>query len=116
MDDPELRALREKRMAEMQQQSGYQPQQMAQQQQAEEQEARAEAQRQAILRQILTPEARDRMANVKLADPQHAGSVEMQLIQLAQSGRLQKVITDDMLKEILRKVAPKRREINIERR
>lgn len=117
MDDPELRALREKRMAEMQQQSGYQQQQqMTQQQQVEEQRARAEAQRQAILRQIMTPEARDRLANVKLADPQHAESVEMQLIQLAQSGRLQKVITDDMLKEILRKVAPKKREINIERR
>jgi programmed cell death protein 5 len=116
MNDPELEALRQRRMAEMQQQSGSHNQQMAQQQQAEERKEQIDAQRQAILRQILTPEARDRLANVKLADPQHAESVETQLIELAQSGRLQKVITEDMLKELLRQIAPKKREIKIERR
>jgi programmed cell death protein 5 len=116
MDDPELEALRQRRMAELQQQQAGAQQQQIAQQQAEEQRARIEEQRQAILRQILTPEARDRLANVKLADPAHAESVETQLIQLAQSGRLQKVITDEMLRELLMKVAPKRREINIERR
>ena len=116
MDDPELEALRQRRMAEMQQQNGSHHQQMAQQQQAEEQREQIDSQRQAILRQILTPEARDRLANVKLADPQHAESVETQLIQLAQSGRLQKVITEDMLKELLRQIAPKKRDIKIERR
>ena len=116
MNDPELEALRQRRMAEMQQQSGSQQQQMAQQQQAQEQREQIDAQRQAVLRQILTPEARDRLANVKLADPKHAESVENQLIQLAQSGRLQKVISEDMLKELLRQIAPKKREIKIERR
>ena len=45
-----------------------------------------------------------------------AESVEIQLIQLAQSGRLQGVINDAMLRDILRKVAPAHREITIERR
>ena len=42
--------------------------------------------------------------------------VEMQLINLAQSGRLQGIVTDDMLRNILRQIAPQHREITIERR
>jgi len=82
----------------------------------EEQARQFEAQKQSILRQILTPEARDRLANIKLASPEQANMVEMQLIQLAQSGRLQGVITDAMLKDILMKIMPQQREIKIERR
>ena len=40
----------------------------------------------------------------------------MQLIQLAQSGRLQGVVNDDMLRQFLRQVSPQHREITIERR
>jgi len=106
MEDPELEALRQKRMAEIQQQ---QQNQAAQQEQAQQ----FEMQKQSILRQILTPEARDRLANIKLASPDQANAVE---IQLAQSGRLQGVITDAMLREILQKIMPRKREITIERR
>lgn len=109
MDDPELAALRQKRMAEIQQQ--------AQQQAAQEEKAKQfEMQKQSVLRQILTPEARDRLANIKLANPQMADGVEMQLIQLAQSGRLQGVIDDAMLRNILAQITPQKREITIQRR
>ena len=40
----------------------------------------------------------------------------MQLIQLAQSGRLQGIIDDTMLRNILAQIAPQHREITIERR
>ena len=103
-DDPELEMLRQKRMAEMQQ---------AQQQ---EQAKQAEAQKQSILRQIMVPEARDRLANVKLANPQLAANVENQVIRLYQSGRLNGPITDPMLREILQSMVPQQREIHIERR
>ena len=109
MEDPELAALRQKRMAELQQQ--------AQQQAAQEEKAKQfEMQKQSVLRQILTPEARDRLANIKLANPQMADGVEMQLIQLAQSGRLQGVIDDAMLRNILAQITPQKREITIQRR
>ena len=109
MDDSELEALRQKRMAEMQQNSH-------QQAEAQERARQMEIQKQAMLRQILTPEARDRLANVRVANPEMANMVEMQLIQLAQSGRLGGMITDAMLRDILVKITPQRREITIERR
>jgi programmed cell death protein 5 len=109
MDDSELEALRHKKLAEMQQ-SGQQ------QTEAKERARQMEIQKQAMLRQILTPEARDRLANVRVANPEMANMVEVQLIQLAQSGRLAGMITDAMLKDILMRIAPQRREITIERR
>ena len=109
MDDSELEALRQKRLAEMQQ--GGQ-----QQAEAKERARQMEIQKQAMLRQILTPEARDRLANVRVANPEMSNMVEGQLIQLAQSGRLAGMITDAMLKDILMRIAPQRREITIERR
>ncbi len=74
---------------------------------AEEQRKRAEleAKKEAILRVILTPEARQRLNNVKLVKPEIASSLEDQLIALAQAGRIQVPITDDELKEILAQIA-----------
>jgi len=109
MEDPELEAIRQKRMAELQNQAQNQAVQ-------QEQAQRYEAQKLGILRQILTPEARDRLANIRLANPSLAESVESQLIQLAQSGRLRGVIDDAMLKNILGQITPQQREITIERR
>ena len=91
-------------------------QMMAQQQMAENQRQQIESQKQAILRQILEPAARDRLSNIRLANPEFANSIEMQLIQLAQSGRLRQMVSDAMLKDILRKITPQQREINIVRR
>jgi len=109
MEDPELEALRRKRMDDVVAQQSNQAAQ-------EEKAKQFEMQKQSILRQILTPEARDRLANIKLANPEQANMVEMQLIQIAQSGRLQSVITDAMLRDILQKITPQKREIKIERR
>lgn len=113
MEDPELEALRQRRMAELQ---NSQQQAVAQQQAAEQRRQQMEAQKQMILRQILTPDARDRLSNIRAANPEICNAVEMQLIQLAQSGRLQGVVNDDMLRQFLRQVSPQHREITIERR
>ena len=109
MEDAELSELRRRKMAQLQQQG--------EQQAAMEQQAQAmEAQRQAILRQLLTPEARDRLANVRMAYPDIARSVEEQLIRLAQMGQINSQIDEPTLKQILRKVSPQKREINIARK
>lgn len=109
MDDEELDAIRRRKLLELQQ---VQEQAAAQQQMREQ----AMAQRQNILRQILTPEARERLGRIELAYPELADSIENQLIALAQSGRVQRAIDDATLKQILERVMPKKREIKIERR
>lgn len=63
--------------------------------------AEIEAQKQEILRKILTPEARNRLNNVKLVRPEIAQLIEEQLILLAQSGRIAEPLTDEQLREIL---------------
>ena len=111
MDD-ELEELRKKRQQELQQQidsEESQKQQDAQKQQYEEQ-------KKAILRSIMTTDAKQRLSNIKLARPQVGEQIEQQLIMLAQSGRLQQKITDAQLRELLRKIMPKKRDINIKRR
>jgi len=112
MEDPELEELRRRKMAEIQR---HQQDQVSQQAAAEERSKRVEEQRQAVLRSIMTPQARERLGTVKVAHPDVARLVEDQLIALASSGRLDREIDDDTLRAILRKLAPRKREINIER-
>lgn len=108
-EDRELAEIRRRKLAEIQQQQQYQ-------EQAARQAEVVEAQRQQILRGILTPEARERLGRLKIAYPDIAGEVEDRIIVLAQSGRLNTVIDDATLKEILSRVAPSRREITIQRK
>lgn len=109
MDDDELDAIRRRKLMELQQ---AQDQAVAQQQFREQQQV----QKQTILRQILSPDARERLGRIELAYPELADSIENQLIALAQSGRVQRVIDDATLKQILERVMPRKREIKIERR
>jgi programmed cell death protein 5 len=109
-EEDELEALRKRKLQQLQ---------MQQDQAAEvrERQEALDAQRQAILRGIMTPEARERLGRLRTAYPQIAATVEQQLIMLAQSGRLgNQKIDDDTLRQILERLVPQKREIKIERR
>jgi len=102
-DDEELDAIRQKKLAAMRDEA---VQERIQEQQMEEAEARKDA----ILRQILTPEARSRLANIKMVKPQFAQQIEMQLIQLAGSGKLKGQVTDEQLRMLLQQIQGRERE------
>lgn len=114
MVDDELEELRRRKLQELQRQQGDDESQAAEEQAARQQ---YEAQKEAILRQILEPEARDRLARVQLARPDVARSLEQQLVALHQQGRIRGLISDDLLKQFLSRLqSSNKREINITRR
>ena len=104
VDDEELERIRQKKMEELQRRIVE-----------EEERARRELERQAALRVILTPEARQRLANLRLVKPELVAQLEEQLIQLANTGRIKMPITDDVLKQILIKLFSSKRRIRIRR-
>jgi programmed cell death protein 5 len=108
-EEEELEVLRQRKMQELQ----LRAQQEAV---AQEQAKRLDAEKQNLMRQLLTPEARERLANLRMTRPDVVESVENQLIMLVQSGRITQQIDDYTLRQILRKVVPQKREIKIERR
>jgi len=59
------------------------------------------AQKEQILKQILTPEARMRLNNIKMVKPELSDLVEQYLIGMATQGKMSGQITDDQLKQIL---------------
>lgn len=106
----DIEEIRRKRMQQLQQQA---QQQSVDAESQERMRQEMEMQKKQAMMQILTPEARSRLANLRLTKPDFVDQIELQLIQLAQMGRVQSKITDDQLKELLKKVAGQKREINI---
>jgi len=107
-NEDEIEELKRRRMLELQARA-------AEQQRQEELRRQYEVQKKLALQQILTPEARSRLANIRAAKPEFAEQIELQLIQLAQGGRIASQITDAQLKEILRRVQERKRDIKIRR-
>ncbi len=104
--DEELEEIRRKKLMELQRRML--------EEERRKKEMAAEAQKQELLRRILTPKARDRLANVRLVRPELANIVENQLILLAQSGRIRIPVTDEELKGVLEELSYRlRRDYNI---
>ncbi len=108
-DEDELEVLRQRKLQELQMRA-------QQDAVAQDQAKRMEAEKASLMRQLLTPEARERLANLRMTRPDVVESVENQLIMLVQSGRITQQIDDFTLRQILRKIMPQKREIKIERR
>jgi programmed cell death protein 5 len=69
------------------------------------------------MRKLLTPEARQRLTNIKMVRPEFGQQLELELVQLAQTGRVPLPITDDQLKRLLLQIEgqQKKRDISIRR-
>jgi len=85
--EQELEAIRQRKMMELKKRM-------------EEEQARR-AQIEAVMRKLLTPEARERLNNIRLVKPELAEALEQQIIALAQAGRIPVPVTDEFLKKIL---------------
>ena len=107
MSDEELDAIRRKKLLAMQQKNVDE--------QKQSQSEQFEAQKQALLKQILSPEARQRLTNLKMIKPEFTEQLELQLIQLAQSDKLPIPLSDAQLKQILLQLQTRKREITIRR-
>ncbi|KYH41888.1 MAG: hypothetical protein AYL32_002490 [Candidatus Bathyarchaeota archaeon B26-2] len=106
--DEELEEIRKRKLLELQQR-------ILQEQQEAQMRRQVELQKQALLRRILDPKARQRLTNLRMVKPEVVSQLEVQLIQLAQTGRVPIPITDELLKEILLRIQKARREIRIRR-
>lgn len=109
MPDEELEELRRRKLSALQRQ-------MTDEQKSAQAEQQMEQQKQALLRSILTPEARQRLANLKMVRPEFTEQLELQLIQLAQQAKIQVPLGDEQLKKILIQLQARRRETTITRR
>ncbi|HDD69541.1 DNA-binding protein [Candidatus Bathyarchaeota archaeon] len=106
--DKELEELRKRKLLELQQK-------MAEEQKQAQIQQQLELQKQALLRKILTPEARQRLTNLKMVRPEFTEQLELQLIQLAQQGKIPIPLKDSQLKQILIQLQARKREPKIRR-
>jgi programmed cell death protein 5 len=108
IDAEELELIKRRKLAQLQKA-------LIEEQRRAELKQQLEIKKQEILRQILTTEARQRLANIKMVKPEFAEQLELQLIQIAQTGRIPLPINDEQLKMILAKIQSQKREFKIRR-
>ena len=108
MSDADVEELRKRRLLELQRQ-------LTEEQKRTNAQQELEMQQQALLRRFFSPEARRRLTNLKIVKPEFAKQLELQLIQLAQAGRVSLPITDEQLKNLLVRLQSNRREFKIRR-
>lgn len=61
-----------------------------------------------ILRKLMSREAMERLSRLRLVKPELATQLELYLVQLYQTGKIGKSITDDQLKLILESLTSRR--------
>lgn len=72
--------------------------------------------RQRVLQVVLDPQARQRLMNIRLVKPDLAAAVENYLINAASSGRINRPLADEELKQLLIRIQQPKKDFKIERR
>jgi len=111
-NDEELDNIRRRKLEELKQQA-------VQQQVAEAQQKEFEDKKYQIMRKILSQEGRQRLENIRIVKPQFAEQIEIQLIQLFQSGKLRGAtpLPDKAFKKLLEQISSldRKKEFNIKK-
>ncbi|MCY4491711.1 MAG: DNA-binding protein [Thaumarchaeota archaeon] len=74
------------------------------------------AQKDMVMRQILSPEARARLTNIKMVKPELSNLVEQYLIGMATQGKIRGQLSDAQLKQVLLSLQQPKRDFKINRR
>ncbi|KAL4458392.1 hypothetical protein ABPG75_013257 [Micractinium tetrahymenae] len=122
-DDPELEAIRQRRMAQLMGQRGgapggpggapANPEEAAAQEEARQ---AAEEQRRAMLMNLMQPAARDRLARISLVKPDKARAIEDMIIMAARRGQIQEKARLIELLEQVSEQTEKKTKVTIQRR
>ncbi|XP_022925641.1 DNA-binding protein DDB_G0278111-like isoform X1 [Cucurbita maxima] len=119
-DDPELEAIRQRRMQELMAQRGVGSQNNPEQQKAQEEaKSEAEERRQMMLSQILSMQARERLARIALVKPEKARGVEDVILRAAQMGQIVEKVSEERLITLLEQInnqTTKQTKVTIQRR
>ncbi len=91
----------------------HQPPENNQSKTSREEDVARKSMKENIIRMALTSEARQRLTNIRMVKPDIARIIEEYVIQLAQSGKLNKTIDDEQLKEILGSLQERKKEFKI---
>ena len=96
--------------------SSYQPQQPNDDESKRKEAETAAAMRQRALMILLEPPARQRLTNIRMVKPELAAAVENYLINAASTGRLNRALTDEELKQVLLSLQQPKKDFRINRR
>lgn len=107
MDEAE--EIRQRKLRELQER-------INEQQRQRELRRQHEIQKQQAIQQILTPGARSRLSNLRVAKPEFVEQLELELIQLVRAGRVNPPITDEQLRDVLGRLQERKRDFRIMRK
>lgn len=99
--DPELEAIRKKRLEELSKQSSLNPSSTTNQAGSQEQEE----QRSNLLIQILDAQARQRLNRICLVKPEKSRFIEDNLIQMVRRGQIRGKINEEQLVQLLDQIS-----------
>uniref|UniRef100_A0A7N0ZRN5 Uncharacterized protein n=1 Tax=Kalanchoe fedtschenkoi TaxID=63787 RepID=A0A7N0ZRN5_KALFE len=122
MADPELEAIRQRKMQELMAQhggGGGGSQNSDQQKAQEEAKRESDERRQMMLSQVLSSEARERIARIALVKPEKARGVEDVILRAAQMGQIVEKVSEEKLISLLEQIntqTSKQTKVTIQRR
>ena len=73
-----------------------------------EEQQKLEGLKKEVMKKILSKEALERLARIKLVKPELASQLELYLMQLYQGGKIKSLITEEQIKMILETLSTKR--------